>query len=216
MLVKAIAYPMSKPDVDLGVSMDQEAMAHVFNDTSPYVPKTSADWEKLRKAEKELSASERIMRNNLRAGAGGTNGEVLFQPRVWYNTYEWHHAYEGKKGNLLVHFPGLEDDRWRHMSDWLDVVENTPAKWDMPLDETHYPAEVKAYYNAIVEARKVLADADKLTQDHSDDASQRKAVEYLKGQAEQLRTLLNFGTDRLNDTSAIVDHIKTLLPKDDA
>jgi hypothetical protein len=36
-------------------------------------------------------------------------------------------AYEGKRGDLLVHFPGLEERRWPHMAKWLNIVETTPS-----------------------------------------------------------------------------------------
>ncbi|KAB8556627.1 hypothetical protein FH972_025663 [Carpinus fangiana] len=214
MLAKAIAFPMYRTEIDLGVSMDQEAMAHVFNDTTPYVPKTSQDWDRLHEAENELDVKERTKRRNLRSSVGGTNGEILYQPRVWYNTYEWHHAYEGKKGNLLVHFPGLEDDRWRHMSDWLDVVENTPTKWDVPLEQTMYPDEVKDYYTGLAEASKTLKQADELAKAHENEADQREAVQYLKDQAEELRTLLHFGSDRMKSMKEKVEHVKTLFPNE--
>ena len=32
---------------------------------------------------------------------------VLYQPRNWYNSYQTSEEWEGREGNLLVHFPGL-------------------------------------------------------------------------------------------------------------
>lgn len=118
MLTKAMAFPMFKPEIDLHVSVDQEAMQHIFNETE-------------------------FARN------------VLFQPRIWYNTYEFHHGYEGKKGRLLVHFPGLEEDRWSHMSNWLSIVENYPGEWDVPYEQTMYPKEMKEYWTALRKAVEV-------------------------------------------------------------
>ena len=85
---------------------------------------------------------------------------VMFQPRPWYNTYEWHHGYEGSKGSLLVHFPGLEQDRWKHMSDWLRVVENDPDEWDVPLEDTHYPNVTTQYWQIMRESVTVLNKAE--------------------------------------------------------
>jgi hypothetical protein len=85
-MAKAFAYPLFRPDVDLGRSADQLATGTVANETK--------FWE-------------------------GT----LFQPRIWYNTYEFRHGYEGKMGRMLVQFPGLEEDRWIHMQKWLGIVE---------------------------------------------------------------------------------------------
>lgn len=75
---------------------------------------------------------------------------VLYQPRPWFNTYEWHHAYEGEKGDMLVHFPGLEDDRWNHMRTWLDILEGPgQAEWELPLEETRYPAEISEFWDTL-------------------------------------------------------------------
>ena len=76
MLSKAIALPMFT-DLDLGVSVDQTAMALVMNETEYHA-----------------------------------EGETLFQPREWYNLYQFKDHWEGDVGDLLVHFPGLDNDRW--------------------------------------------------------------------------------------------------------
>ncbi|KAI9825521.1 MAG: hypothetical protein M1819_000513 [Sarea resinae] len=133
MLTKAMAFPMFHPDIDLGVSMDQVAMAYVFNETE------------------------------FRSG-------VLYQPRPWFNTYEFHHGYEGKKGDLLVHFPGLEDDRWRHMSSWLTTVETKPHEWDMELEKTTYPELISNYWKDLRDAREALITAEKIAPDYEDAA----------------------------------------------
>jgi len=90
------------------------------------------------------------------------NGEVLYMPRPWFNTYEWRHGYEGKKGDLLVHFPGLDDVRMEHMGSWLAVVENTPELWAVELRGTRYPVEVKGFWESLREGRKVLEMARKV------------------------------------------------------
>lgn len=210
MLAKSIALPMYRPDVDLGVSMDQTAMFHVFNDTSP--AKVSLADQKI---EKDMSEAEKRRRKQLQFTVGGSEGEVLYQPRVWYNTYEWHHAYEGKQGNLLVHFPGLEDDRWRHMSDWLDVVENTPEKWDVPLEKTTYPAEVKAFYDGMVDARKTLKIAEALIEERGTSEDEKEAVEYLKDATEALRSQIRWQSDRINQTTQTTEFVRGLLPEEE-
>lgn len=109
MMAKALAYPMFRPDVQLGCSADQFAMELVLNETD-------------------------------------FGRSVLYQPRSWYNAYEFHHGYEGEKGDLLVHFPGLEDDRWQHMQKWLDTVEGLQARhWTVALAYTKYPAQLDRY-----------------------------------------------------------------------
>lgn len=123
MLAKAIAFPMYHPEIDLGNSADQVAMAYIFNET-------------------EFGSA------------------CLFQPRIWYNAYEWHHGFEGEKGNLLVHFPGLEGDRWRHMNDWLNMVERDHTTWDLALGKTTYPNETRIYWDTVRHAMEVYREAE--------------------------------------------------------
>lgn len=163
MLTRALAYPLLHPNLDLGVSMDQVAMAHVFNESE------------------------------FRDG-------IVYMPRPWFNTYQWHHAYEGKKGNLLVHFPGLEDDRWTKMKDWLRIVENHPEEWDVPLQQTHYPTEIDRFWQLVDQARRAV------------DAVERRfgleaMPEDVRQRLELLRQVLRDETDR---EEAMLDAIDAL------
>lgn len=85
---------------------------------------------------------------------------VLYQPRQWINTYEFHHAYEGEKGDMFVHFPGLGTDRWNHMTKWLDILEGPgQAEWDVELAQTKYPAKIAEYWKIYGVAKEMLKDA---------------------------------------------------------
>lgn len=123
MLVEALAFPLYYPDTDLGFSADQQAMAWIMT-------KTTVGHE----------------------GQGYADG-MVYLPRPWINTYEWHHAYEGKKGDMLVHFPGLQEDRWPHMQKWLEIVESTPLEWEVPLHETVYPDLTREFWDKFRAAR---------------------------------------------------------------
>lgn len=94
-------------------------------------------------------------------------GQTLFQPREWYNAYEFRDHYEGVRGDLLVHFPGLEAERWQHMENWLDIVERQPALNDVPLQETRYPAEVNSYWESVAESYEMLAKAQEFAKGSS-------------------------------------------------
>jgi len=86
---------------------------------------------------------------------------TLYQPRIWYNTYEFRHGYEGKVGRMLVHFPGLQEERWEHMEKWLDIVEGPNAvEWILPLNATKYPAEIDRFWAELREARKAIRSAE--------------------------------------------------------
>ena len=130
-LTETLGYPLYLPDIDLGRSADQESMRRVLNKTT-----------------------------------GGPNGQgyadgVSYLPRPWINTYEWDWAYEGKRGDLLVHFPGLEERRWPHMAKWLNIVETTPGEWNLPLEETGYLNKTKVYWSQIRSAKESIVSAEK-------------------------------------------------------
>ena len=98
MLTELLGYPLLKPEVNLSRSTNQESISLV-----------------------------------LKKNIGGPDGHgyrrgLIYIPRMLINAYEFHYGYEGEKGNLLVHFPGLEKDRWPHMAKWLDIIEANPRK----------------------------------------------------------------------------------------
>ncbi|KAL4936215.1 hypothetical protein BDV06DRAFT_233628 [Aspergillus oleicola] len=94
-------------------------------------------------------------------------GGVTYLPRPWINTYEWAHAYEGTKGNFLVHFPGLGEKRWEHMSTWLDIIERTPEEWEVPVSETWYLRETEAFWERTRKAKQIIQEYDKSTAEKS-------------------------------------------------
>ena len=131
-LIETLSYPLHLPDTDLGVSADQEAMSRILK-------KSSGGPE----------------------GRGYREGNV-YLPRSWINTYEFHHAYEGKKGDMLVHFPGLEEARWSHMANWLNITERTPHEWEVPLEQTDYPGKISKFwetFRAVKQAANIAEDS---------------------------------------------------------
>lgn len=107
----------------------------------------------------------------------------VFIPRTWINTYEFHHAYEGKKGDMLVHFPGLGEAKSPHMADWLTKVESTPNEWEVPLDKTEYPKKVAAFwkqYRAAWEAAEAAEEEIKKAPASTSTSAKVAAVKELK------------------------------------
>lgn len=87
---------------------------------------------------------------------------VLYQPRLWFNTYEWSFAYEGKTGDLFVHFVGLQEDRWARMARWLDILEGPEQEqWEVPLNETRYAHEIDEYWSLLRDGKEAV---EKLSQ----------------------------------------------------
>ncbi|CAG8366382.1 unnamed protein product [Penicillium salamii] len=162
LLTETMAYPLYLPGIDLGRSADQEGMKRVLNKTT-----------------------------------GGPNGRgyadgVVYLPRPWINAYEWDWAYEGRRGDLLVHFPGLEERRWPHMAKWLDIVEMTPHEWDLPLEETGYPDRTVTYWSLFRSARNSIESVEKKI--HAGESMPARTVEAV----EILRKVLREKSDNMD------------------
>ncbi|KAL4917036.1 cytochrome P450 [Aspergillus aurantiobrunneus] len=87
---------------------------------------------------------------------------VMYLPRLWINTYEWAHAFEGNRGDFVVHFPGLGGERWSHMERWLDAVERVPGDWEVAVNETGYLRETEAFWARVRAARGVVGEYERV------------------------------------------------------
>lgn len=162
MLLQAIAMPIFRPDIDLGYSVDQTAMAKLFDEPD------NKDY-------------------------------ILYQPRTWYNTYEFHHAYEGKEGDMLVHFPGLFEDRAQHMRDWLEVVEGPGGdRWQMPLRKTEYPHRIEEFWELIREGRLRLNNAPSLLRGVAVTPEAEEAIQHLQN-------VMDYETDQIATMEAAIE-----------
>lgn len=72
---------------------------------------------------------------------------IVWMPRTWFNAYEFEHGFEGSPGSMLVHFAGLGEKRLLRMSKWLEVLEQTPGKWEAPLEKTFYKSAISEFWN---------------------------------------------------------------------
>lgn len=121
---------------------------------------------------------------------------ILYQPRTWYNAYEFHHAYEGQAGDLLVHFPGLFEDRDTHMKKWLEVVEGpTAQEWQVLYQLSAYPARIDEFWRLLRNGRRRLEDAPALLAGASRTEDARAVIDYLRGvlhdETDQIDTMKN-------------------------
>ncbi len=153
-----------------------------------------------------------------------TATSVLYQPRIWYNTYEYRHGYEGSKGRLLVHFPGMEADRWPHMASWLDTIEKRPREWELDLAHTMYPADVRAFWDELVRARGALSRAQGLLvqqqqqQQQTQQAAEGQAAESkIYEQIEQATIHLDYvvktESDRLEAVKEAREALEAIIPR---
>jgi hypothetical protein len=128
---------------------------------------------------------------------------VLYQPRVWYNTYQFEQGYEGKKGDLLVHFPGLEQDRWKRMSDWLDKVEGPKAQdREAAFAHTRYPVQIDKFWTQVWECRNVLVVVRQII----------NATDHVPGNlkiaVEHLSHVLSYETDQIETMRLAVQEVE--------
>ena len=85
---------------------------------------------------------------------------VFYQPRSWYNAYQLStDQFEGKQGDLLVHFHGLGGDKWSAMADTISQQSESSKEWSVPLAQTHYRAETEEYWERIRTAHDLLGRA---------------------------------------------------------
>lgn len=179
-LADTFAYPLCRPQEDLGYSFDQEAMARLLK--RPDGPP---------------------------AGQGYAD-QTVFMPRPWINTYEFHHGYEGGKGDMLVHFPGLFEDRAPHMEKWLSELESNQQDWEVPLEETEYPNRTKMFWNDIREARNLanlVQEAIALAPEGTPTDARRQALAYL-------RHILRTETDNSEELHKAMDLLRVAIAQD--
>jgi hypothetical protein len=153
--------------------------------------------------------------------------ESLYVPKAWFNAY-FYSLQEVKPGLLLSHFPH-PDYKW-HIYEWLRVLESdkdTSFKpvYNIPVQATTYPKEIKEFWNAKRRADKVLKGFERNVQRGADPiqfgmqhdetkalAEQfRDKVEELKKAAQQ-KTDETENLDRLtNESEEVCDGLRTLL-----
>lgn len=71
---------------------------------------------------------------------------IVWMPRTWFNAYQLEQGFEGKPGDMHVHFAGLGATRLSHMANWLEVLEQTPDKWEMSLERTYFKDDLAEFW----------------------------------------------------------------------
>ncbi|KAK4983370.1 hypothetical protein LTR50_007270 [Elasticomyces elasticus] len=83
----------------------------------------------------------------------------LRTPQRWFNAYQGEanetlEPYQVRRGDFLVHFAGVgdRDDRMRY---WLDRAEQHLPEWEMDVQHTSYPTEVKEFWSEKTKEREL-------------------------------------------------------------
>ena len=72
-------------------------------------------------------------------------------PQRWFNAYQGEHnetlaPFQVRRGDFLVHFAGVIE-RNERMGYWLDRVEQHLPDWELEVQHTSYPVEVKEFWS---------------------------------------------------------------------
>ena len=145
-----------------------------------------------------------------------THGETLFQPRTWYNAFQFHEdvGTEWEDGDLLIHFPGLEEDRWMLMEKWLNRIERSPETLDVAYEKTKYPSEVKAFWKMLRHAVALISRAQVYMEEG------RKNMDFVADSALKVQHLIwgtevntKPGVDLMTLYKNETNHLEALLDK---
>ena len=106
---------------------------------------------------------QRLLQTNLRQTLTARNPfHLSFNLESGPNAHQLAGGIEGgelEDGYLLLHFPGLEEKRWKLMDKWLDGVEKTPEKFEIELSKSIYAIQVREYWNLVRKIQRVVQDA---------------------------------------------------------
>ena len=143
----------------------------------------------------------------------------LLLPQRWFNAIwgelsdDLTRSFQIRRGDLLVHFPG-HPQRDEIMRKFLDRAGRHMPEWELDLDSTSYPTEIKEYWVEQHEAlERQRAEAEKVAQDaeeflgnvgsqmaiHHDDMDSED-VEKIDEQIKRLKVALH---DQADDTEVV-------------
>lgn len=128
---------------------------------------------------KDHAALEQIMEGS------HFRNRVTYQPRTWFNAFDFNKTYEGEAGDLMVHLVDLGGDKWARMDKFLGNVTKPVNPYEMPLEQTKYGSRVEEFWTRMKEARKILKESK----------DKEKGNDAIKETARRLKFALDFETD---------------------
>lgn len=131
---------------------------------------------------------------------------TMYQPRQWFSAVHLPSGeFEGKQGDLMVHFKGLEGDKWLSMAGYLNDVTAWHNSWEMQLHETTYEKEVDEYWARLRMGRTLLRIA-----------MSRDDEEAIMTGSERLSHALSFQADNEDAMTQALDNMRMALRIPDA
>jgi hypothetical protein len=79
-------------------------------------------------------------------------GACIYVPPRWFNSYprdedeSWTNKYPVQKGDMMLRFAGVSEDRPRMISAFYDHVVSDREEWEVPLSETTLPEEIAGFW----------------------------------------------------------------------
>jgi len=128
---------------------------------------------------------------------------VVYQPRLWFNAYQLDaERFEGKRGDLLVHFHDLEGDKWSAMQQTFNKLSDRKinSTWSVSLRETTYEREVHEFWERLRKSKKLLELAEKKIMD-----------EQVKKARDKLSWVKDYQCDQEDAMHSAMDKMKSAL-----
>ncbi|GAB7356091.1 hypothetical protein MBLNU459_g6698t2 [Dothideomycetes sp. NU459] len=137
---------------------------------------------------KEQSALEAVLES------AAFRSKTAYQPRTWFNALHVNGSFEGHVGDLLVHLPEVNGNKWTAMDHYLGNVTKRHNPWERKLSATGHLAEVAEYWSRMREGLQLLETAHtKNTDRRVNEAAQRLifALDYETDHKEVMKDALN-------------------------
>lgn len=130
---------------------------------------------------------------------------VVYQPRTWFNAYQLDiDTFEGKHGDLLVHFHEMDGDKWTAMARHFARMRKERSVWSVPMKKTTYEQDVAAYWDRMRRSRELIAEADK-----------RNVEGDVRGARDRLSWIKDYKSDSESEMEAAIAWLETALGRQD-
>lgn len=139
----------------------------------------------------------------------GYEEHAIYQPHDWWNEF-------GRQGEpvstdkFMLHFAGVEfsdepEKKTTIVGRWLDILENRPETYAMPLANTSYPSKVAHYWKTLKAARVIMEKAEAWKKEKD------STPEDLKKAQEELREVIVRQADDVAKTAEKTNKVAEVL-----